>query len=117
MNFMEFVNSKERNIYIEDCDLSIYIRRGNKYVHNADFELANIVSYYPSQGNLIRFLDLYEQKYTFFVESILEEKLIPFLEKRGYILVPNTNPPCCISKNCNHIFMDYRKEEFSSFKL
>lgn len=53
------------------------------------FDFANMNAEVLGQGSLTRFLDKFEPRFTFRIENILNDRLIPYFQRRGYII---TNP-------------------------
>lgn len=94
MNFEKFINSPARVAWIKGPKtLSVYVRRtpNNPYWrdHYGDFQIANMFTETMGQGALTEFLNELESRYSIFVENVLNERLIPFLERRGYKRVGN----------------------------
>jgi len=108
LTFEEFVASdpRLRNAWVREPGLSIYVRRPTGFSHNADFELASMEADVPGSGSLTSFLDKTEPLYSFYVENILNERLISFFPRRGYRIVGagNGEPDVCmITANCWHM--------------
>jgi hypothetical protein len=104
-SFEQFVTSSLRNEHIREEGISIYIRRPFGHTHNADFELATLDADEPGNGALTAFMDKYGDKYTFYIENILEDRLVSFFQKRGYrIIGEHIGDPdrCMISEKCHH---------------
>jgi len=92
-NFQRFYDCKRiRNRHIREPGLWLYVRRSNVYrsaKYGVLFDLANMTADVPGKGALTAFLDAWEPKVGFFVESILNERLVAYLLRRGYAF---TNP-------------------------
>ena len=82
MDFLEFVKSDLRNLWISEKGIDIYVRKPTKYSNY--YDLANMNAQTQGQGALTCFLNSYEPIYNFRVENIHNLRLIPYLEKRGY---------------------------------
>jgi hypothetical protein len=105
LTFDDFVASNLRNLKVTQDGLTLYVRRPFGKRHNADFELAGIDAFEPGAGALTAFMNKYSERYTFFVENILEPRLVPFFEKFGYrvVGVHLNDPDCCMIPNqCYH---------------
>lgn len=81
MNFKEFTQSSLPNAWIKEPGIDLYVR---KSIRPCDFDLANLSAVHPGHGAFTRFLDAYEPHFTFFVENIMNQRLISYLGKRGY---------------------------------
>jgi hypothetical protein len=97
LSFEQFIASGFRNQWISEPGIDMYVRIAlpfySRYVESTvDYDLANLVAVNPGNGALTRFLNRYEPLYGFRVESILNPRLIPYLERRGYILIPPKGP-------------------------
>lgn len=104
-SFEQFAVSTERNEHIREKGITIYVRRPFGHTHNADFELATFSADKPGSGALTAFMDKYSDKYTFYIENILEDRLVEFFQKRGYrIIGEHIGDPdrCMISAQCHH---------------
>lgn len=105
MSFEQFIGSDLRNAHIREKGITIYARRPTGYGHNANYELATLDADRPGRGALTAFMDKYGEKYTFYVENILEDRLVDFFQKRGYrIIGEHIGDPdrCMISEQCHH---------------
>lgn len=104
-SFEQFAVSNSRNEHVREKGITIYVRRSFGHIHNADFELASLSADKPGNGALTAFMDKYGDRYTFYVENILEDRLVGFFQKRGYRIVgEHINDPdrCMISEKCHH---------------
>jgi len=82
MNFLAFTRSTVRNAWIREKGINIYVRDS---IHpGIDYDLANLDADKPGAGAFTRFLDKFDKLYTFKVELIHNERLIGYLERRGY---------------------------------
>jgi len=90
MNFKQFVKSKFRNQWISEPGIKIYMRKS--IYKGIDIDLANMEARKPGNGSLTKFLDKYEKDYVFLVESIVNRRLIKYLERRGYTRVQRNSP-------------------------
>lgn len=104
MNFDTFIVSpKIRNIWIRERDIDVYVRRSNRIIDGNLVSCLDIASVEVNekrrgQGTFKAFLNRVEKAAAsmnreVFVESILEPRLLQFLLKRNYILIPNSIPP------------------------
>jgi hypothetical protein len=66
MNFLEFTTTNLRSVHIYEDGIEIYVRRGNGFSHNAQFELATLSADEMGKGALTRFLDRHEPLFTFY---------------------------------------------------
>lgn len=83
MTFEEFIsNDIFTNYWIEEDGIRLYVRKPHKY--SPFYDLANMSADEKGRGALTKFLNKYETNYSFRVENIHNERLIPFLQKRGY---------------------------------
>lgn len=109
MNFDTFIDSpKIRNIWIRERDIKVYVRRSNRIIDGnlvscLDIASVEINERRRGQGIFKAFLNRVEKAAAsmnreVFVESILEPRLLQFLLKRDYTLVPNSIPPCVHKK-------------------
>jgi hypothetical protein len=95
LNFEEFIKSRLRTVYVKEPGIVIYIRKCTLYRaerYGADFDLANMTAGKPGKGALSAFLDRYESKYGFYIEILQNERLVPYFQRRGYMLVPTSHP-------------------------
>lgn len=95
-----------RNAWVRESGLSIYVRRPTGFSHDADFELASMEADIPGNGALTSFLEKNENSASFYIENILNDRLVPFLEKRGYRIVGvghNELDVCMITARCWHL--------------
>lgn len=107
MNLEEFAQSDKslRSVHIREPGITIYIRKPTGFTHNADFELSTLSADRPGRGALTKFMDKYGDKYTFYVENILETRLVGFFERRGLRVIGNREGNydlCMISADCHH---------------
>ena len=86
MNFKEFTQSGLPNAWIKEPGVDLYVR---KSIRPYDFDLANLSAVHPGHGAFTRFLDAHEPHYTFFVENIMNQRLVGYLLKRGYTVATN----------------------------
>lgn len=98
--------SAARNKWLVHKDIKVYVRKGQRRLpgttgFQVTFDVANI-EVHPnlrSKGKFTEWLSILEVEAkkngydAVFVESILEERLIPFLERRGYQHMPGSIPP------------------------
>lgn len=83
MTFLQFTRTKMRSAWLrERGGLSLYVRRS--FWPTRDYELANMSADVPGRGALTRFLDRYEPRFQFYVEAVLNPRLIAYLARRGY---------------------------------
>ena len=109
MNFDTFIASpKIRNVWIRERDIDVYVRRSKRLIDGNLVSCIDIASVEVNerrrgQGIFKAFLNRVEKAAAsmnreVFVESILEPRLLYFLLKRDYTLVPNSIPPCVHKK-------------------
>ena len=106
MNFDEFLAGTERNAWLNEKHMAIYVRRSMRPIGVSDamipcLDLANVTVDEKKRGGgvLTLFIKRAEReakarKRAVYVESILEPRLIPFLTKNGYAFVPRTCMDC-----------------------
>lgn len=90
MTFEQFVKSGPSNAWVREPGIELYVRRSLPS-RGTDFDLANMNANPPGVGALTRFLDKYEPQYTFYIENIHNERLIPYFKRRGYVIVDKVN--------------------------
>lgn len=85
--------------------LSIYVRKGNSYLHSADFELANMEAEKPANGAFGDFLKRYSH-HTFLIENVLNERFRGYLLRNGFRKIKSTADedlaPSFIQHKCRH---------------
>lgn len=92
MTFEDFVAQCEAErpftarAHVHEVGITLYVRKPPRGLRpiGVDFDLANMVAHPRGKGALTRFLDRYERLYGFYVENILEPRLVSFFERRGY---------------------------------
>jgi hypothetical protein len=84
--FVEYCEQRKlpTSEWVFEPGIRIYVRKGWRPRHG-DYVLANMEATTPGKGALTKFLDTWEPKYQFSVEQILNERLIPYFERRGYV--------------------------------
>ena len=84
MNLLEFIDSKERNLWIEEPGLTYYVRKSLMFP--GVIELANC-SARPETGSLgyWRFLKKYEKQIPFIAEQVLNDDLAALLRQRKWL--------------------------------
>lgn len=75
-----------RSAWLFEPGIRLYVRKGWRAAHG-DFVLANMEAKRPGQGALTAFLDRWEPLYQFSIENILNPRLVPYFERRGYHVV------------------------------
>jgi hypothetical protein len=107
MNLDEFLAGTERNAWIEEPHMKVYVRKSNRFlsaktIHNSTpvtpcLDIASVEVDEDKRGGgvLTLFIKRFEREAKrlnrgVFVESILEPRLIPFLTKNGYAFLPHT---------------------------
>ena len=90
MNLLEFSRSPLRSIWLKEPGLNAYVRKS--LYPGIDIDLANLDALNPGNGALTLFLDTYEPDFTFRVESIHNERLVCYLERRGYTRMKTDSP-------------------------
>lgn len=89
-DFEAFLKSKLQNAWVLEPGISIYLRKtGSNPYTNCDFDLANMNAKVLGSGSLTKFLDKFEPRFTFRIENILNDRLVPYFQQRGYVI---TNP-------------------------
>jgi N-acetylglutamate synthase-like GNAT family acetyltransferase len=102
----KFIQGYLPNQWINHPYIRVYVRKASRRLPGTTgfqqtFDVANIEVHheYRGEGRFTEWLNTAEaeaKKNEFdavFVESILEERLIPFLERRGYQHMPGSVPP------------------------
>lgn len=76
-----------RNQWLYEPGLRLYVRISYPLFRPAgvDFDLASMEAEEPGRGALTRFLDRYEARHGFYVENCLNDRLVPYLLRRGYV--------------------------------
>jgi hypothetical protein len=83
VNLQEFIDSNQRNLYIEDCGLSYYVRKSLFF--DGLIELANCSAIPGSDGlSTWRFLKRYEASIPFIAEQVLNPDLAKLYERRKW---------------------------------
>jgi hypothetical protein len=86
MNFLDFVAAFSlHNAWIREPGLQLYVRRAPSRPDLID--LATMDATVPGKGALTRFLDAYEPSYRFHIENVLNERLVSYLQRRGYVVI------------------------------
>ncbi len=92
-----FLSSPHRNQWLEiktkRCFLKVYVRKGRHLIDNQMrkcFDIASITAVPQGTGTFTEFLSFVEQRarekeWAVFVESMLNERLMKFFERRGYV--------------------------------
>jgi hypothetical protein len=101
LSFEKFLASPWPNYWIEEPGLHIYVRKTWRIENCDTIDLANITADVPGRGALTKFLDRYEPDHIFYVENIFNNRLVPYLERRGYVVVNREYPWCMIRLNHN----------------
>ncbi len=105
MTFDTFIDSpKIRNIWIRERDIDVYVRRSNRLIEGnlilcLDIASVEVNENRQGQGIFKAFLYQFEKeaakmRRAVYVENILEPRLLDFLIRKGYILIPKSIPPC-----------------------
>ena len=105
MNFDTFIQSdKVKNTWIHERDISIYVRRSQRFIDDKatlclDLASVEVVEGHRGIGIFTSFLNRFEEaatklNRTVFVESILNARLIYFLSRRGYVKHPHSVDLC-----------------------
>ena len=104
LSFEAFLQTKSRNEWVRVSPhgtLTLYIRKTPNeprwiklYGH---LQIANMLNENPGHGELKKFLSNQEPHFDFFIENILNERLIRFFESRGYKVKPNSLMDMCPS--------------------
>jgi hypothetical protein len=105
--FQDFVDSDffNRSEWVKEFGVRIYVRKPVSALHSADFEIANIEADNPGRGNLTKFLNEYEPKYSFLYENVMNERLLAYLVRRGYRQIEKADGlgfPTLIHASCWH---------------
>jgi GNAT superfamily N-acetyltransferase len=97
-----FLDGPLRNEHIVAGPLVVYVRKAHhiineKMVQCLDVASIDVPERHRGQGHFHRWLQKAEATARAYglvvrVESILEPRLVPFLARRGYLRVPDTNP-------------------------
>lgn len=104
MKLREFVASDLRNAWCAEGAMEIYVRRGRRLVRDEwvnSFDVASASSRKPGSKRFPKIMDEVEalaRENGFsgvFIENVLNERLCPFFEQRGYIMVSHDGyTPC-----------------------
>jgi len=103
MNLNEFLESTDRNAWIKEKHMKVYVRKSYRHLDVKtltttpclDIATVEVDEDKRGSGILTLFIKRFEREAKklarcVYVESILEPRLIPFLIKNGYAFVPNT---------------------------
>lgn len=114
----EFISSKENRKWLNYEHMDVYVRKGHHRGPHIESEESTIFptldiasvsiekKRYRSKGLFTKFITNAEEladkhRLNVYVESILEPRLIGFLERRGYELVEPSMAPCMIRVKFN----------------
>jgi hypothetical protein len=104
----QFLESYERNEWVQEPGIEMYVRKATppQVEEGIHLQFANLQASIRGNGALTAVLDKLEPQMGIMIESILEPRLIPYLEKRGYsfktyeaqidAFKPNFEPNHCI---------------------
>lgn len=106
MNLDQFVADKNlRNIWIQERDINVYVRKSIRMLDRSttatpclDIGSVEVHESHRGQGTFTAFLTQFEKaagklKRAVYVESIINEQLVKFLEARGYKFVSGRTGP------------------------
>ena len=85
------------NEWVYERGLRLYVRCSVPFRHT-DYDLASVEADKPGSGAFTRFLDQYEPLYTFYLENVLEPRLVGYYQRRGYTIVEGTAHCPCLRK-------------------
>ena len=103
MNLTQFLAQTDGppNQWIRERCMDAYVRRSKRYIDKQtmeclDFASVEVDERHRGKGRLTKFLLRFEEEAkrlgrVVYIESILEPRLVPFLAKRGYKFVSNTD--------------------------
>jgi hypothetical protein len=102
LNFEQFTKSELKNEWIKEGRLEIYVRRTPEGYKDrwGDYQLASMTNAKPGKGALQNFLNKWERHYQFYIENVLNPRLVKFFLRRNYKIVTHetmtaqSNPPC-----------------------
>lgn len=97
-SFEKFLEGPWQNLWITEPGINIYVRKSKRLGIYSTIDLANITAHRPGKGALTSFLDRFEKDHIFYVENIFNDRLVPYLERRGYIIVNDSYPWCMIKE-------------------
>lgn len=97
MTFEEFIDYRGHSQWVREPGINIYMRKPLIASHG-DIELANMSADSPGKGALTRFLNKYESICRFYVENIFNERLIAYLERRGYRITISNGQVCALGR-------------------
>lgn len=100
LNFTAFIANGDlmsRNAWIREPGITMYVRRSA--YPGIDIDLANLTADRPGKGAFSKFLDRYEHAHTFRIENIMNDRLVPYLERRGYSFHGRLTHPPSMFKN------------------
>jgi hypothetical protein len=86
MNFEQFIASSIMSRLVIEDGLKIYVTKTNQNMKNinGDYQISVVVIDTP--GSFTRFLDKYEPIYRFYIKNIVSDRVVPYFERRGYII-------------------------------
>jgi hypothetical protein len=102
-----FFEASTRNIWLEDKQLHVYVRKGRRYLEKdtreivSTLDIASIEVCKPGKGIGTLFINEAHKINPFFgtyIESILNDKFLRHLLTKGWISVEGSTPPCVYKK-------------------
>jgi hypothetical protein len=97
---IDFVNGQKRNAWLSDKKIQVYVRKSHRLINGMlvkTFDIANVTAHPKGQGHFTEFLAMAETLgFPVYVESVLNKRLESFLIRKGYEVVPGSNPTCLI---------------------
>lgn len=102
-----FLNSKERNSWIDIHPFNIYIRKSKRYWCDSYYSVLDISSIsvidskYYGKGHftkLIFAIEGFKPLNGIYIENVLEPRFASFFERIGYIKERSSNPVPCFYK-------------------
>ena len=97
--FLDFIASRERNSWITNESMSVFVRKGHHSINNEltkTLDIANINIIDPGKGTGMHIINWMHSVNPFsitFIESILNKKFYKHLIEDGWIEKPNSIPP------------------------
>jgi hypothetical protein len=87
--FEGFLDSSLGRAWVYEPGIRLYLRKPIAGIRgpNVDVEIAAVEADQPGQGAFTRFLDEHEPHFGFYVQLIHNERLVPYLARRGYVIV------------------------------
>jgi hypothetical protein len=106
LNLLEFIDSNETNLYIEEPGLSYYVRKS--FIYPGVIELANCSATADKGLGYWRFLKKYEATIPFIAEQVLNKDLANLYRRRGWAERSIGGIPQFASPLMTSLFFDHK---------